>query len=129
MNLLHFERRTEPVAPFGVFAARLLRHAGLAFAVIAGFVVAGAAVYYFFFRPGDSAFMAIHRASMILFGMGPVDGPKSGYERVFIDIYALLSVVLPVIVGMFLAPPVIHRVIHHLHRVNDQDPAATELKP
>jgi hypothetical protein len=58
-----------------------------------------------------------------------MDGPKSGYERVFIDIYALLSVVLPVIVGIFLAPPVVHRVTHHLHRVNDQDQAATELKP
>jgi hypothetical protein len=128
VHLFHFERRTDPVAPFRVFAARLVRHAGLAFAIIAGFVFAAAAVYYVFFRPGDSPWMAVHRASMILFGMGPVDGPKSGYERVFIDIYALLSVVLPVI-GDISGPARGPSVTQHLHRVNDQDQAATELKP
>jgi hypothetical protein len=129
MHLFRFEHRSEQVASRSAFARRLLRHTGLALAIIAAFVFAGAAVYYFFFRPGDTPWMAIHRASMILFGMGPVDGPKSGYDRVLINILALLSFVLPVVVGMIIGLPVVHRVVHQLHRPNDQDPAATELKP
>jgi hypothetical protein len=124
MHLFRFEHRGEPVAPRHVFAVRLLRHSGLALAIIAGFVVVGAAIYYFFLRPDDSAWIAIHRASMVLFGMGPVDAPKPGSETVFTDIYALLSVVLPLVVGMLLAPPVIHRVIHHLHRASDENSVA-----
>jgi hypothetical protein len=128
MHLFRFEHRTEPVAPFHVFAARLLRNFGWALVIIAIPVVVGAAIYSWL-RP-DSLWMAIHRTSMIVFGMGPVDGPESGYERVLINILALVSFVLPLFVGLFfVVPPVIHRVIHQLHRPNGQDPAATELKP
>jgi hypothetical protein len=128
MHLFRFEHRSEPVAPRHRFIGRIAVNILVAFLVTAAFVVAGATAYHFFLRPDDSFWKAIHRATMIISGMGPVEAPEGGGERAFVDLYALLStLVLAGALGIILTP-FVHRVMHHLHTPCEQDEPAERAK-
>ncbi|MEO5617825.1 MAG: hypothetical protein ABIS67_08635 [Candidatus Eisenbacteria bacterium] len=116
-----FERRHEPLAPRSTFLGRLLRSVlfGLLFVTIAlGIGVVGYRV-----TGGLGWLDSLYSASMILSGMGPVDGgrdiPES--EKWFASCYALFSgVAFLVIVGVMFAP-LFHRFLHHFHFVQEED--------
>ena len=65
---------------------------------------------------------AIHRAAMIISGMGPTGAePASDGERLFVILYAFFaSFVLVAIVGMILSS-IFHRVLHQFHVASDED--------
>lgn len=116
MPLTRFERLDQDVASLSVFFGRLVLRVAIALSIIVAFVIVGAFVYHRVLRPDGNFWMAVHRASMIISGMGPTEEPGNGYERAFVDIYALSTLLLTVFVGIIVAPPVVHRVLHQLHR-------------
>ena len=59
---------------------------------------------------------AVHNASMILSGMGPVlDKPLSVPGKIFSSFYALFSGVAFIFTFGLLIAPVVHRFFHKLH--------------
>ena len=111
--LLRYERRREPLLGRREFLLRLLRHGGLAIAVLALSLAGGAAGYrYTEGMPWLDAFL---NAAMILSGMGPVSPLATGAGKLFATLYSIFSgVVFLVAVGLLLAP-VLHRVLHRFH--------------
>jgi hypothetical protein len=129
MHLFRFEHRSEPIAPRHRFLGRVLANIGVAFVVIGAFVVAGAAAYHFFLRPDGNFWNAIHRASMIITGMGPVEPPGEGPEKAFVDVYAIIStLVLTAVLGIVLAP-FVHRVMHYLHIPDEDNETGKHARP
>lgn len=60
-------------------------------------------------------------ASMILGGMGPVDPLHEADAKVFASFYALFSgVIFLTTVAIFLSP-IVHRLLHILHVVEDEE--------
>src|SRR5262245_7331486 len=133
LRLTRFERLSEPIAPWHVFVGRILKNGVAAFLLTAVFVLVGASFYYWIFVPesctGRCWVEALHRASMILSGMGPAGGePRTDSERIFVDFYALVSsLVLAGALGIMLAP-FFHRVMHHFH-LTDEDDGSKTAKP
>jgi len=102
-----------PLAPHSVFYRRLLSSASIAFLVLAISLLIGILGYHFVaYIPWIDA---IHNASMILSGMGPVVNINNTAGKLFSSAYALFSgVVFITNIGIFLSP-VIHRFLHKLH--------------
>jgi hypothetical protein len=134
LSLTRFERFREAVAPRHVFLGRILISAAAALVLTAIFVVTGAIFYYWIFFhencSGRCWIEAFHRASMILSGMGPAGGePRTDGERIFVDVYALISsLVLAGALGIILAP-FFHRVMHHFHLPDEKDEPSKETRP
>lgn len=108
-----FERRHEPLLPFGAFLVRWLRFALAAGAIVGVSLGAGVAGYHIVAGLGwvDS----VLEAAMILGGMGPVHPLEGATAKLFAAAYALFAgVVFLVAAGVFFAP-VIHRLFHHFH--------------
>jgi hypothetical protein len=133
MHLTRFERFSDQVVPRHIFLGRIIVNAIVALGLTTLFVLVGAISYYWIFPhetcSGRCWVEALHRASMILAGMGPAGGePTTDGERIFVDLYSLLStLVLAGALGIILAP-FIHRVMHHFHLPDDGD-EAREAKP
>jgi len=128
VSLTRFERFNEALAPRHVFLGRILINAAVALVLTAILVVIGAIFYYWIFFhqncSGRCWIEVLHRASMILSGMGPAGGePRTDGERIFVDLYALISsLVLAGALGIILAP-FFHRVMHHFHLPDDETQA------
>src|SRR5438270_10822143 len=108
-----YETRLQPIATRRLFVARMVRHAALAVAVVAGSLFMGMSGYvYFEHLTWLDAFVD---ASMLLGGMGPVHNPETAGGKLFAGCYALYSgLVFLVTVGVVLAP-VMHRALHKFH--------------
>ena len=108
-----YETRIEPIATRRRFLARMLRHAALAAAVVAGSLFMGMAGYvYFEHLTWLDAFVD---AAMLLGGMGPVHNPQTAGGKLFAGLYALYcGLVFLVTVGVVLAP-ILHRALHKFH--------------
>ena len=108
-----FEHRSQPLLPHRWYLFRLVRHFGIASAIIAGSLLIGTLGYRGF--EGFSWLDSLLNASMILGGMGPVNELHTDAGKVFAALYALYSgVVFLVVVGIMVAPAV-HRFLHTLH--------------
>jgi hypothetical protein len=108
-----YEHYKQPVIPFRAFLKRLLRHIGVAAAIILFSLGIGILGYRLF--GGLSWVDSLLNASMILGGMGPVNLLSGNGAKIFASFYALYSgLVLLVTVGVLLAP-VVHRLLHHFH--------------
>jgi hypothetical protein len=113
-----YESRAEPLLPRARFIARLLRHAALAAAVVAGSLAMGMAGYVYF--ESLTWLDAFVDASMLLGGMGPVHAPETTGGKLFAGCYALYAgLVFLVTVGVVLAP-VLHRALHKFHWTKDR---------
>jgi hypothetical protein len=108
-----YERRNQPLAPIRVFYRRVARNLVIASGFIFGCLFIGVAGYHYI---ADIAWIdAIHNASMILSGMGPVVEIKNTGGKLFSSAYALFSGVAFITnIGFILAPGV-HRLFHRLH--------------
>jgi len=120
--LAGFERRHEPLAPPARFLGRLLRSIlfGLGFVGVA----LGIGVVGYHVTGGLGWLDSLYNASMILSGMGPVDGRADVpvAEKWFASFYALFSgVAFLVIVGVMFAP-LFHRFLHHFHLMQEEKP-------
>ena len=88
-GIRHLERKTQPLAPLGVFLLRLWRNFLGAFAFLIFSLGIGTLGYHFI---GDVPWIdALLNASMILTGMGPVDKMETTGGKLFATFYALYS--------------------------------------
>ena len=108
-----YEHYKQPVIPFRDFLKRLLRHVGVAAAII--LFSLGIGILGYRILGGLSWVDSLLNASMILGGMGPVNPLSGNGAKIFASVYALYSgMILLVTVGVLLAP-VVHRLLHHFH--------------
>jgi len=108
-----YEHKSEPVASQEVFLGRLYRNAIVAFVILMVCLLMGIIGYHY---AGPMSWIdALHNASMILSGMGPVAEIKTTIGKIFSSFYALFSGVAFITnIGILIAP-VAHRFFHLLH--------------
>ena len=112
-----FEHRKQQLAPMAVFYQRVLKHILIALLVMIICLCIGITGYHY--SSNISWLDALHNASMILSGMGPVVEIKTVAGKWFSSIYALFSgVVFITNIGIILAPA-LHRMFHRLHLDDD----------
>jgi hypothetical protein len=108
-----YEHKRRPLAPVHVFYKRVLRNIFIALAVILICLTIGVAGYHY--TANIPWLDALHNASMILSGMGPVVEIKTVSGKWFSSAYAIFSgVVFITNIGVIVAPAV-HRFFHKLH--------------
>jgi hypothetical protein len=108
-----YEHHKQPLASPIVFYKRLLKNIFIALIIMLVCLAIGMAGYHY---TADIPWLdALHNASMILSGMGPVVEIKTVAGKWFSSAYALFSGVIFITnVGLILAPAV-HRLLHRLH--------------
>ena len=108
-----YEHHRQPLASHAIFYKRLLKNIFIALLIMIVCLAIGTAGYHY---TADIPWLdALHNASMILSGMGPVVEIKTVAGKWFSSVYALFSgVVFITNVGVILAPA-IHRFFHRLH--------------
>ena len=113
-----YEHRKQKLAPLATFYQRVIKNILLAFLVLFICLLIGIAGYHY---TADIPWLdAVHNASMILSGMGPVVEIKTVSGKWFSSFYALFSgVVFITNIGVILAPAM-HRMYHRLH-IEDQE--------
>lgn len=108
-----YEHRKQKLAPMSTFYQRVLKNILLAVAVL--FICLLIGVFGYHYTANIPWLDAIHNASMILSGMGPVVEIKTVAGKWFSSFYALFSgVVFITNIGIILAPAM-HRMFHRLH--------------
>ena len=112
-----YEHKTERLAPIHVFYGRVFRSLAYAGFILLFCLAIGVLGYHY---TDDIAWIdALHNASMILSGMGPVVEIKSTGGKLFSSAYALFSGVAFITnIGIILAP-MAHRLFHRLHLDDD----------
>jgi hypothetical protein len=116
--MARYERKNEALASRTVYMRRLAWSIIVSLSLLAICLLIGT-IGYRFLAPADWI-DALHNASMILSGMGPVIEIKTTAGKLFSSFYALFSgVVFITNIGIILAPA-IHRLFHALH-VEDND--------
>jgi len=113
-----YENKHEPLAPVEVYYGRILHNLSIASGILFFCLLIGVLGYHYW---GDIDWIdAIHNASMILSGMGPVAEVKSTGGKLFSSAYAIFSGVVFITNIGFVLAPAIHRLFHRLH-VDDSD--------
>ncbi len=113
-----FENKYQPLAPLKVFYQRVLKSLLVAMLILMICLLIGILGYHYIAKIGWID--AIHNASMILSGMGPVAEIKNTSGKLFSSAYALFSGVAFITNVGFLLAPAAHRFFHKLH-VDDSD--------
>lgn len=118
-RILHFEHRSEPIAPRSVYYQRIFNNLTVALLLLG--LCLGIGVVGYQTTTGMAWIDALHNASMILSGMGPVVEIKTNSGKLFSSFYALFSGVAFITnIGIILAPAA-HRFFHRLHVDDDDD--------
>ena len=108
-----YENHRQPVARKAVFYQRVIKNVFIATFIMAICLVIGVVGYHY--TDNTPWIDALHNASMILSGMGPVVNISSTGGKLFSSAYALFSgVVFITNIGVILAPA-LHRLWHRLH--------------
>src|SRR5438093_5042220 len=103
-----YEHRRQPLLPLHLFYQRVLRNVLIACLVLTVCLLIGITGYHF--TAGALWLDALHNASMILSGMGPVIEIKTTGGKLFSSAYALFSgIVFITNIGVILAP-LLHRI-------------------
>jgi hypothetical protein len=113
-----YEKKSEQLATPAVFYRRMLYSIMFAFSVLAVCLVLGILGYHY--TANIPWLDALHNASMILSGMGPVVTIETVSGKIFSSFYALFSGVIFITnIGIVLAPAA-HRLFHRLHLEEDE---------
>ena len=108
-----YERKNEALAPKSVFIRRMLWNLFIACLLLSVCLALGILGYHY--SDNIAWIDALHNASMILSGMGPVVPITSVCGKLFSSFYALFSGVAFITnIGIILAP-MAHRLYHRLH--------------
>ncbi len=108
-----FEKRNQALASKAVYLKRVLKNILFAFTVLLACLAIGVLGYHY--TDGVPWIDALHNASMILSGMGPVVQINSVGGKLFSSVYALFSGVAFITnIGLILAP-MAHRLFHSLN--------------
>ena len=108
-----FETKQQKVIPPQSFARRIAWSFALSGAIAAAALTVG--VLGFHFITETSWIDALHNASMILGGMGPVVEMKTDAAKLFSSAYALFCGLVFISVVAVTLAPVLHRVLHKFH--------------
>ena len=108
-----YEHRSQPLATRKVYLQRVYRNILLALTIMMACLAIGV-VGYKFTAPMDWI-DALHNASMILSGMGPVVEIQTVSGKIFSSAYALFSGVAFITNIGILLTPAVHRFFHRLH--------------
>jgi hypothetical protein len=111
------EKRSEPLLPAHLFAARLFFNTLGVLVLLAAVLAIGVAGYAYF--EGMSFIEAYANAAMILSGMGPLTPLKTDEGRLFAGTYALFAGLTFVFAAAMLLSPVAHRILHRFHLDED----------
>lgn len=108
-----YEHKSEPIAPSDVFLKRVFKHFFWTSLILSFCLLIGVLGYKFL---GPMGWIdALHNASMILGGMGPVVVIQTIGGKLFSSFYALFSgVVFITSIGLLVAP-IAHRFFHKLN--------------
>lgn len=116
------ERKSAPLMSWRKFLVRV----AFSFAIVSGITVFSlvlGTIGYRVFVPCEWI-DALHNASMILAGMGPVLEIKTQAGKMFSTFYALYSgIVYLTLMGIMLAP-FYHRMLHHFHLDDEAEKAS-----
>jgi hypothetical protein len=113
-----YENKNEPIATRAVFLSRIFRSILIAMVILFICLLIGVLGYHY--CANIIWIDALHNASMILSGMGPVVEIKNTAGKLFSSAYALFSGVAFITnIGIILAPAA-HRLFHRLH-IDDSD--------
>lgn len=114
-----YERYDQPVLSRRSFAARVLRHAGLAALLM--LLSLGLGIVDYVSLAGLPPVDAFLNAAMILGGMGPVDVLASDAAKLFAGTFALYSGIFFVVIAGLILAPFLHRVLHVLNLHTDDE--------
>lgn len=112
-----YERRSQRPLPTRHFIRRLLSHATVASALVAGSLLAGMIGYHQY--EGLAWRDAFLNASMLLGGMGPVDPPRTDGGKIFAGVYALYAGLIFLVAAGLMIAPLFHRMMHTFHWKED----------
>ncbi|MGH7532477.1 MAG: hypothetical protein ACREL4_04200 [Gemmatimonadales bacterium] len=110
-----YEHRRHPMLTRAQFARRMLAHFTFSAILVAVSLFAGMWGYHHF--EGLSWLDGFVNASMLLGGMGPVNELHTDAGKLFAGCYALYSGLVFLIVAGVLLAPVVHRIAHRIHLV------------
>jgi hypothetical protein len=116
---VHFEHRSEPLAPFSRFIRRLVSSMAIGLGLVAVSLAGGMIGYHRLFSrlSWTDAFV---NASMILSGMGPLTPPETDSAKIFSGLYALFSGLAVLAIAGIMFAPAVHRLLHYLHAEPDE---------
>jgi hypothetical protein len=120
-----FETKHQRVIPPLHFARRVMWSVVLSAAIAALALVVG--VVGFHYIAAVPWIDALHNASMILGGMGPVVEMKSAVAKLFSSAYALFCGLVFISVVAVTLVPVLHRILHKFH-IDEVDLKKADLK-
>jgi hypothetical protein len=107
------ESKYQPLAPVSVYRKRLRK--SLLTGIIILFICLLIGILGYHFTAGIPWLDALHNASMILSGMGPVVEISTTGGKWFSSFYALFSGVVFITNIGFMLTPSIHRFFHRMH--------------
>jgi hypothetical protein len=113
-----YENKRQRVIPRQNFVRRMALTIALSAAIAAVALMVG--VLGFHFIAAVPWIDALHNASMILGGMGPVAEMKTDAAKLFSSAYALFCGLVFIGVVAVMLAPVMHRVLHKFH-IDDAD--------
>ena len=108
-----YEHRSHAPLPLRRFVLRVLRHFGLAAALLAFSLLLGMAGYeHYEHLAWRDAFL---NTAMLLGGMGPVNNPVTPAGKLFAGCYALYAGLIFIFTAGIILAPLVHRMLHLLH--------------
>ena len=108
-----FETKQQKVIPPQSFARRIAWSFALSAAIAAAALTVGMLGFHFI---AEAAWIdALHNASMILGGTGPVVDMKTDAAKLFSSVYALFCGLVFISVVAVTLVPVLHRMMHRFH--------------
>jgi hypothetical protein len=108
-----YEHRKQPLASTATFYQRILKNILIASFIMFICLLIGIAGYHYI---AEAPWIdALHNASMILSGMGPVIEIQSTGGKIFSAAYALFSGIIFITNFGIILAPAMHRLFHRLH--------------
>jgi hypothetical protein len=108
-----YENKKQAIASKRIFYKRLFRNLFIATLILTVCLLIGILGYHYIAH--IEWIDAVHNASMILSGMGPVADVKNFWGKIFSSAYALFSGVAFITNIGFIIAPAAHRFFHRLH--------------
>jgi len=97
------------------FVRRLFRHAGLVAGLVGVSLLGGMIGYHWF--AAMTWVDSFLNASMLLGGMGPIGELPNTGSKIFAGVFALYAGLVFIVSASILMAPIVHRVMHMLHQV------------
>ncbi len=113
-----YEHKKHPLLSRRRFARRLLRH--VVISVVAVVLSLGIGMWGYMHYEHLGWRDAFLNSAMLLGGMGPVDMPRTDHGKLFAGLFALFSGFFVLIVAGIVMAPVVHRLMHHFHLVDEE---------